>query len=874
MDLNLFTTKSQEIISEAQQLTITNGHQAIENSHILSSIISVDKNVFPHITKKIGGNIEIIKKANESIILSYSKVSGGNIHLSNSSQKTVAESINFSKKMKDDYVSIEHLILGMLKSNDDTSQLLKDNGFSINEVNKIILELRKGQRVTSSSQEETYNALNKYALNLNQRAETGKLDPVIGRDDEIRRVLQILTRRTKNNPILIGEPGVGKTAIAEGIAHRIIRGDVPENLKEKLIFSLDMGALIAGAKYKGEFEERLKAVVKEVVNEDGRIVLFIDEIHTLVGAGGGQGAMDAANILKPALARGELRAVGATTLDEYQKYFEKDKALERRFQKVVIEEPNNDDAISILRGIKEKYENHHKVQIKDEAIISAVELSSRYITDRFLPDKAIDLIDEAASKLRMEINSKPEELDEVERKIMKLEIEREAIKRENDSQKGKIIGKEIAELIEVKSNLQSKWEAEKNHVDAIQKAKQDIETLKIEAEKAERNGDFGTVAEIRYGKLKQLGEKIEEEKHLLSSIQNESKMIKEEVDSEEIADVISKWTGVPVSKMLEGEKFKLLRLEEELSKRVVGQNEAIEAISDAVRRSRSGLQDENKPIGSFMFLGSTGVGKTELAKALSSFLFNDDNAMTRIDMSEYQEKHTVSRLLGAPPGYVGYEESGQLTEAVRRRPYSVILLDEIEKAHQDVFNILLQLLDDGRLTDNKGRTVNFNNTIIIMTSNIGSGHISNLHNKEDNLDKEKIHSLILSELKSSFRPEFLNRIDETIIFNSLSKEVITKIVEFQINELNNNLIQREIKLDISPYAVEYLSKKGFDPQYGARPIKRLVQKEILNQLSKEMLKGNIQNGDVILIDSFNDEIVFRTNNKKESKLKIDEKVNI
>ena len=874
MDLNLFTTKSQEIISQAQQLTITNSHPAIENSHILSSIISIDKNVFPYITKKIGGNIEIIKKANQSIILSYPKVSGANIHLSNSSQKTVAESINFSKKMNDEFVSIEHLILGMLKSNDDTSQLLKDNGFTNKEVNKIIMELRNGQRVTSSSQEETYNALSKYALNLNNRAEIGKLDPVIGRDDEIRRVLQILTRRTKNNPILIGEPGVGKTAIAEGIAHRIIRGDVPENLKEKLIFSLDMGALIAGAKFKGEFEERLKAVIKEVVNENGRIVLFIDEIHTLVGAGGGQGAMDAANILKPALARGELRAVGATTLDEYQKYFEKDKALERRFQKVVIDEPNNDDAISILRGIKEKYENHHKVQIKDEAIISAVELSNRYITDRFLPDKAIDLIDEAASKLRMEINSKPEELDEVDRKIMKLEIEREAIKRENDTQKGKLIAKEIAELIEIKSNLQSKWESEKNHVDAIQKAKQDIETLKIEAEKAERNGDFGTVAEIRYGKLKQLAEKIEREKHHLSSIQSETKMIKEEVDSEEIADVISKWTGVPVSKMLEGEKYKLLRLEEELTKRVVGQNEAIEAISDAVRRSRSGLQDEKKPIGSFMFLGTTGVGKTELAKALSSFLFNDDNAMTRIDMSEYQEKHTVSRLLGAPPGYVGYEESGQLTEAVRRRPYSVILLDEIEKAHPDVFNILLQLLDDGRLTDNKGRTVNFNNTIIIMTSNIGSAHISNFNNNVDNFDKEKIHSLILSELKSSFRPEFLNRIDETIIFNALSKEVITKIVEFQINELNNNLIQKEIKLDISPYAVEYLSTKGFDPQYGARPIKRLVQKEILNQLSKELLKGNIQKGDVILIDSFNDEIVFRTNDTKESNLKIDEKVNI
>ena len=874
MDLNLFTTKSQEIISQAQQLTITNSHPAIENSHILSSIISIDKNVFPYITKKIGGNIEIIKKANQSIILSYPKVSGANIYLSNSSQKTVAESINFSKKMNDEFVSIEHLILGMLKSNDDTSQLLKDNGFTNKEVNKIIKELRNGQRVTSSSQEETYNALSKYALNLNNRAEIGKLDPVIGRDDEIRRVLQILTRRTKNNPILIGEPGVGKTAIAEGIAHRIIRGDVPENLKEKLIFSLDMGALIAGAKFKGEFEERLKAVIKEVVNENGRIVLFIDEIHTLVGAGGGQGAMDAANILKPALARGELRAVGATTLDEYQKYFEKDKALERRFQKVIIDEPNNDDAISILRGIKEKYENHHKVQIKDEAIISAVELSNRYITDRFLPDKAIDLIDEAASKLRMEINSKPEELDEVDRKIMKLEIEREAIKRENDSQKGKLIAKEIAELIEIKSNLQSKWESEKNHVDAIQKAKQDIETLKIEAEKAERNGDFGTVAEIRYGKLKQLAEKIEREKHHLSSIQRETKMIKEEVDSEEIADVISKWTGVPVSKMLEGEKYKLLRLEEELTKRVVGQNEAIEAISDAVRRSRSGLQDEKKPIGSFMFLGTTGVGKTELAKALSSFLFNDDNAMTRIDMSEYQEKHTVSRLLGAPPGYVGYEESGQLTEAVRRRPYSVILLDEIEKAHPAVFNILLQLLDDGRLTDNKGRTVNFNNTIIIMTSNIGSAHISNFNNNVDNFDKAKIHSLILSELKSSFRPEFLNRIDETIIFNTLSKEVITKIVEFQINELNNNLIQKEIKLEISPYAVEYLSNKGFDPQYGARPIKRLVQKEILNQLSKELLKGNIQKGDVILIDSFNDEIVFRTNDTKESNLKIDEKVNI
>ena len=808
MDLNQFTTKSQEVISNAQQLTLNNGNQAIENTHILSAIIEVDQNVFPHVSKKLGANPNIITKANDSILQSLPKVSGGNIHLSNNTQKSIAESISISKKMKDDFVSIEHLILGILKGSDNTSQLLKDNGFNTKDVMAIIKSLRNGQHVTSANQEETYNALNKYAINLNERAETGKLDPVIGRDDEIRRVLQILTRRTKNNPILIGEPGVGKTAIAEGIAHRIIRGDVPENLKDKLIFSLDMGALIAGAKYKGEFEERLKAVVKEVVNEDGRIILFIDEIHTLVGAGGGQGAMDAANILKPALARGELRAVGATTLDEYQKYFEQDKALERRFQKVIIDEPSNEDAISILRGIKEKYENHHKVQIKDEAIIASVELSKRYITERFLPDKAIDLMDEAASKLRMEINSKPEELDEVERKIMQLEIEREAIKRENDNQKEKAIKKEIANLSEIKSSLLAKWEAEKNHVDAIQQAKQEMEELKLQAEQAERNGDFGTVAEIRYGKLKQIEEKIVLEKKQLIEIQKTSKMIKEDVDAEEIADVVSKWTGIPVSKMLEGEKTKLLRLEEELQKRVIGQQEAIEAIADAVRRSRSGLQDEKKPIGSFIFLGSTGVGKTELAKALSAFLFNDE----------------------------------------------------------DVFNILLQVLDDGRLTDNKGRTVNFNNTIIIMTSNLGANHINELYyNEEKEVSSQQIKELVMNELKNNFRPEFLNRIDETIVFNPLEKSAIHQIVKMQLNQLNLLLDEKGIKLDITDYAIEYLAQKGFEPQYGARPIKRLVQKEILNGLSKELLKGTIQKGDNVLIDSFDENIVFRTNEKKQHK---------
>ena len=870
MDLNNFTNKSQEIISNAQYLTTENGHQAIENAHILSALIKIDKNVFPFITKKIGANTTIIDKANKSILQNYPKVNSLSVYLSKNSQTTINESIKISKKMNDDFISIEHLILGMLKSNDPTSQLLKDNGFNVKEITTIINELRKGSKVTSSSQEETYNSLNKYAVNLNERAENGKLDPVIGRDDEIRRVLQILTRRTKNNPILIGEPGVGKTAIAEGIAHRIIRGDVPENLKDKLIFSLDMGALIAGAKFKGEFEERLKAVVKEVINEDGRIVLFIDEIHTLVGAGGGQGAMDAANILKPALARGELRAVGATTLNEYQKYFETDKALERRFQKIIVTEPSNEDAISILRGIKDKYENHHQVQIKDEAIIASVELSKRYITERFLPDKAIDLIDEAASKLRMEINSKPEELDELDRKIMQLEIEREAIKRENDKKKEKEISKEIAEFTAEKSGLQAKWEAEKYHVDAIQEAKKDIDQLKIRAEQAERNGDFGTVAEIRYGRLKELNQKIKNEKQKLSSLQTTSKMIKEDVDAEEIADVVAKWTGIPVSKMLEGEKNKLLRLEDVLSKRVIGQEEAIEAISDAVRRSRSGLQNENKPIGSFLFLGSTGVGKTELAKTLSSFLFNDENAMTRIDMTEYQEKHAVSRLVGAPPGYVGYDEGGQLTEAVRRNPYSVILLDEIEKAHPDIFNILLQVLDDGRLTDNKGRTVNFNNTIIIMTSNVGASHISGAYDNSENLDHNKIKSLVINELKSSFKPEFLNRIDETIVFNPLNKKVISKIVEIEIEEVNNLLIPKNIHLSLSTYALEYLTNKGFEPQYGARPIKRLIKKEILNALSKELLNNNFKSGDNILVDSFDEAIIFLKNSNLTTNEKIKE----
>ena len=861
MDYNQFTHKTQKAISNAQNLALIHGHQMIENGHLLKAIFEVDKDFIPNLIKKFGANIPILIDTVSSIVKSYPKVSGGDVQMSRNIQKTLNEALVEATKLKDEYISLEHILIGLLKPNDSVAQLLKDNGINKKELIEVIKNLRKGEKVNSTNHEDNFNALNKYARNLNSLAKDGKLDPVIGRDDEIRRVLQILTRRTKNNPILIGEPGVGKTAIAEGISHRIITGDVPENLKSKIIYSLDMGALIAGAKYKGEFEERLKSVIKEVVSEDGEIVLFIDEIHTLVGAGGGQGAMDAANILKPALARGELRAIGATTLDEYQKYFEKDKALERRFQKVVVNEPDFEDAISILRGIKEKYENHHKVQIKDEAIISAVELSTRYITDRFLPDKAIDLMDEAASKLRMEINSKPEELDELERKLMQLEIEKEAIKRENDKKKINQLSKEIAEISEKRNELKAKWENEKGIVEQIQAAKKEIEQLKIEAEQAERNGDFGKVAEIRYGKLKELEQLIINEKDNLIVAQSQSKMIKEDVDAEEIADVVSKWTGIPVNKMLEGEQSKLLRLEDELKKRIIGQQEAITAISDAVLRSRSGLQDINRPIGSFIFLGTTGVGKTELARALSEALFDDENAMVRIDMSEYQEKHSVSRLVGAPPGYVGYDEGGQLTEAIRRRPYSIILLDEIEKAHPDVFNILLQVLDDGRLTDNKGRLINFKNTIIIMTSNTGAHiiqeNLEELTSKNQKEVHQKTKGMVFEILKQTMRPEFLNRIDETIMFNPLNKEDIKKIVKIHLEKVSQMLSEKDIKIKTTKYALSYLAEKGYEPQYGARPIKRVIQKEILNGLSRKLISGEIKNGDHVLIDSFEKSIVFR-----------------
>ncbi|MGE0561063.1 MAG: ATP-dependent chaperone ClpB [Flavobacteriales bacterium] len=868
MNFNNYTIKSQEAVQKAQQIALSNQQQSIETGHILKGMLEVDENVTPFILKKLGVNVAIFKQALDKIVESYPKVTGGNQYLSNNTNNALNKANSYLKEFGDEYVSIEHLLLGLLSGSDTISQLLKDNGVKEKELKAAIQELRKGEKVTSQSQEEQYNALKKYAKNLNELAKENKLDPVIGRDEEIRRVLQILSRRTKNNPILIGEPGVGKTAIAEGLAHRIILGDVPENLKDKQIFSLDMGALIAGAKYKGEFEERLKAVVKEVINAEGDIVLFIDEIHTLVGAGGGEGAMDAANILKPALARGELKAIGATTLNEYQKYFEKDKALERRFQKVMIDEPSIEDAISILRGIKEKYESHHKVQIKDSAIISAVELSQRYITDRFLPDKAIDLIDEAASKLRMEINSKPEVLDEIERKIMQLEIEREAIKREKDEKKLNIIKEELANLNEEKGSLTAKWQAEKNVVEGIQKTKDEIEQLKYEADQAERNSDFGKVAEIRYGKIKEAEDKLNQFKNQLTELQENSKMIKEEVTPEEIAEVISKWTGIPVTKMLESERMKLLKLENELHQRVVGQEEAIMAISDAVRRSRAGLQDEKRPIGSFIFLGTTGVGKTELAKALSEYLFNDENAMTRIDMSEYQEKHSVSRLIGAPPGYVGYDEGGQLTEAVRRKPYSVVLLDEIEKAHPDVFNILLQVLDDGRLTDNKGRVVNFKNTIIIMTSNIGSQIIQeNFENLGDvNHDNviEKTKVELFGLLKQTIRPEFLNRIDETIMFMPLTKKDVLQIVKLQLKGLSELLLKNNITLSFTDEAVQYIAELGYDPQFGARPIKRIIQRNVLNELSKQVLSGTVQSDSAIILDQFDGQFVFRNMNAKIS----------
>ncbi|GEP50893.1 chaperone protein ClpB [Flavobacterium noncentrifugens] len=866
MNINILTIKSQEALQQAQVIAQSYGQQQVENEHIFKAIFEVDENVAPFILKKLNVNVPLFQQILDSTIQSFPKVSGGSLSLSRDANSALNEAEIIAKKMNDEYVSIEHLILAIFKSRSKVAQILKDQGVTEKGLQSAIDELRKGERVTSASAEENYNALNKYAKNLNELAKNGKLDPVIGRDEEIRRVLQILTRRTKNNPMLVGEPGVGKTAIAEGLAHRIVDGDVPENLKDKVVFSLDMGALIAGAKFKGEFEERLKSVVKEVTSAEGDIVLFIDEIHTLVGAGGGDGAMDAANILKPALARGELRAIGATTLDEYQKYFEKDKALERRFQKVMVDEPDTESAISILRGIKEKYETHHKVQIKDDAIIAAVELSQRYITNRFLPDKAIDLMDEAASKLRMEINSKPEELDVLDRKIMQLEIEIEAIKRENDESKLKGLGMELGNLKEDRNEIFAKWKSEKDVVDAIQTVKTEIEDFKYEAERAERDGDYGKVAEIRYGKIKDSQIRLEDlQKQLAENQSGGTSLIKEEVTREDIAEVVAKWTGIPITKMLQGEREKLLKLEDELHRRVVGQEEAIQAVSDAVRRSRAGLQDLKKPVGTFLFLGTTGVGKTELAKALAEYLFDDENAMTRIDMSEYQERHSVSRLIGAPPGYVGYDEGGQLTEAVRRKPYSVILLDEIEKAHPDTFNILLQVLDEGRLTDNKGRLADFKNTIIIMTSNMGSGIIQEkFENLKGSVEAatEAAKIEVLGLLKQTVRPEFINRIDEIVMFTPLTSANIQQIVGLQLKSITKMLAQQGIAMDATPEAIAYLSEKGYDPQFGARPVKRVIQRDILNQLSKEILSGAIATDSIILIDAFDGQLVFRNQTKE------------
>ena len=860
MNLNNLTIKSQEALQVGQQIATGFGQQQLENEHIFKAILDVDTSVTPFILKKVNVNMDAFQKMLDQIIQGFPKVSGGEVMFSREASSTLNEATSLAKKMNDDFVSLEHIILAIFKSKCKVAQLLKDQGVTEKDLISAITELRKGERVTSSSAEETYNALNKYGKNLNDLAKNGKLDPVIGRDEEIRRVLQILTRRTKNNPMLVGEPGVGKTAIAEGLAHRIVDGDVPENLKDKIVYSLDMGALIAGAKYKGEFEERLKAVVKEVTSAEGDIILFIDEIHTLVGAGGGDGAMDAANILKPALARGELRAIGATTLDEYQKYFEKDKALERRFQKIMVDEPDTESAISILRGIKEKYETHHKVRIKDDAIIAAVELSQRYITNRFLPDKAIDLMDEAASKLRMEINSKPEELDVLDRKIMQLEIEIEAIKREKDESKLKILNIDLSELKEQRNEIYAKWKSEKDVVDAIQGYKQQIEDFKIEAERAERDAEYGKVAELRYGKIVEAQKKLDELQSELLKNQSEKSLIKEEVTQEDIAEVVAKWTGIPVTKMLQSEREKLLNLEDELHKRVVGQEEAIEAISDAVRRSRAGLQDMKKPLGTFLFLGTTGVGKTELAKALADYLFDDENALTRIDMSEYQERHSVSRLVGAPPGYVGYDEGGQLTEAVRRKPYSVILLDEIEKAHPDTFNILLQVLDEGRLTDNKGRLADFKNTIIIMTSNMGSHIIQEkFENLKGSIDAamETAKVEVLSLLKQTVRPEFLNRIDDIVMFTPLTNENIKQIVGLQLKSVFKMLALQHISMSATEEAISYLAVKGYEPEFGARPVKRVIQREVLNKLSKEILAGNITVDSIILLDCFDNQLVFR-----------------
>ena len=861
MNFNNFTIKSQEAVQQAVNLVQTNGQQAIEPEHLLAGVLKVGENVTNFLFQKLGMNGQQIATVLDRQIASLPKVSGGEPYLSRDTNEVLQKAVEYSKELGDEYVSLEAIILALLNVKSTVSTMLKDAGMTDKELRAAISELRQGQKVTSQSSEDTYQSLNKYAVNLIEAARNGKLDPVIGRDEEIRRVLQILSRRTKNNPILIGEPGTGKTAIVEGLAQRILRGDVPENLKNKQLYSLDMGALVAGAKYKGEFEERLKSVINEVTKSEGNIILFIDEIHTLVGAGKGEGAMDAANILKPALARGELRSIGATTLDEYQKYFEKDKALERRFQTVMVDEPDTASSISILRGLKERYENHHQVRIKDEAIIAAVELSNRYITDRFLPDKAIDLMDEAAAKLRMERDSLPEELDEIERRLKQLEIEREAIKREKDEAKLAQLNKEIAELKEQETSYKAKWQSEKELVNKIQQNKQQIEQLKFEAERAEREGDYGKVAEIRYGKLQALENEIKSIQEDLKRKQGDNAMIKEEVTAEDIADVVSRWTGIPVSKMMQSERDKLLHLEDELHKRVVGQDEAIQAVADAVRRSRAGLQDPKRPIGSFIFLGTTGVGKTELAKALAEYLFDDESLMTRIDMSEYQEKHSVSRLIGAPPGYVGYDEGGQLTEAVRRKPYSVVLFDEIEKAHPDVFNILLQVLDDGRLTDNKGRTVNFKNTIIIMTSNLGSAYIQSQFEKitDANHDQivEETKTEVLNMLKKTIRPEFLNRIDEIIMFQPLNKPQIEQIVRLQINGIRKMLEENGVTLQLSDQAINFIATAGYDPEFGARPVKRAIQRYLLNDLSKKLLSQEVDRTRPIIVERSSDGLMFR-----------------
>jgi ATP-dependent Clp protease ATP-binding subunit ClpB len=860
MNFNNFTIKAQEAVQKASEIATGNQQQAIEPAHLLKGLLLVDENVITYLLKKLNVNLNRLNDTIDAQIKSFPKVSGSDVYLSSATNAALQKATAYLKEFKDEFVSVEHILLGILAGSDATASVLKDAGVNEKDLKKAITSLRGDSKVTDQNAEATYNALNKYARNLNEYAESGKLDPVIGRDEEIRRVIQILSRRTKNNPILVGEPGVGKTAIAEGIAFRIIKGDVPESLKTKTVYSLDMGALIAGAKYKGEFEERLKAVIKEVIQSDGEIVLFIDEIHTLVGAGGGEGAMDAANILKPALARGELRAIGATTLNEYQKYVEKDKALERRFQKVMVDEPDTADAISILRGLKERYEAHHKVRIRDEAIIAAVEMSQRYISDRFLPDKAIDLMDEAASKLRLEMDSVPEAVDELERRIMQLEIEREAIKREKDDRKVAELSEEIANLSADRDSLRAKWQGEKDIVDGINQKVELIENYKLEAEQAERAGDYGKVAELRYGKIVDTQQEVDKLKAALAENQDDSRMLKEEVTADDIAGVVSRWTGIPVSKMIQSEREKLLSLEDELHKRVAGQEEAIEAISDAIRRSRAGLQDKRKPIGSFIFLGTTGVGKTELAKALAEYLFNDENSLVRIDMSEYQERHSVSRLIGAPPGYVGYDEGGQLTEAVRRKPYSVVLLDEIEKAHPDVFNILLQVLDDGHLTDNKGRVVNFKNTIIIMTSNIGSNIIQeNFSELEDNNRDEviaKTKNELFTLLRATIRPEFLNRIDEIIMFTPLSRDEITDIVKLQFRQVQQTLAEMGVTIEASEEALDWLAQLGYDPQFGARPLKRVIQKKILNELSKQILAGKVDRDSKIKLDMFDNNFVF------------------